>query len=627
MGRWMGAFVVQDLKSMTQLIKAAKSLKVKSYSVIPLSEVESSRVVDVGRSAGVIGPLPSVLKYEREFEGLVNFLAGDTVLVESEAIGFILASEGVRAVTPTGETFEPGGRAFSFGYQELMINIMEGLENIEGISEVEDAVGALKGAIERRRSQLNTLESDSRSIMKDRVKKIVTTTSLKAEATTITRMANRYKSIFKTMNNEYQKQSNVVSRLETKVRVSAEKKGSLTKEIASLQQVIADTQALGLDAHLADVDGTKQSISSEIDGIRNRIQDLNLSLSREKANLDNVLTRTLEENQLDLSNAVEDLQANKQFAREAPRRIRELSGQKGSIEQQISTLMESSKRSQPVLDEFDAKGRRLKEERDSVSRSIASNQKELFSLGSQIEATGEKVEEGMGSLRMLGYAEEQEFFESSERLLQELQVEYQTVVGTVNRGADKQYTEMYVNYKSLSVRHNELENERNSIITFIENVEGEKKKVFMSAFDRVGSEFSSIFERLTGGEAFLELEDPDELFSGGVILRADFGNGLRESSQHSGGQRAVTGVSMILAMQAVQQHPFYMFDEIDAALDAVNSISLARFLKEKSSEAQIIAITLRDVLIAQSDVTYGVYSAGGISRVVHYKPAEVPTRA
>lgn len=626
-GRWMGAFIVQDLKSMTQLIKAAKSLKAKSFSVIPLSEVESSKSLDVDRSAGVIGPLSGVLKYEDEFEGLVNFLAGDSVLVDSEAIGFILASEGVRAVTATGETFEEGGRAFSYGYQELMINLMEGLENIEGISEVEDAVGALKGAIERRRSQLDTLESDSRSIMKDRVKRIVTTTSLKAEATTITRMANRYKSIFRNMTNEHQKQANVVARLEGKLKVNQEKKDSLVKGIASLQQLIADTQALGLDALLSEVDGSKQSLSSEIDGIRNRIQDLNLSLAREKANLDNVLARALEENELDLANAQEDLQSNKKFARDAPKRIRELTEQKRSLEEQISKLMESSKRSQPVLDEFDAKAKRLKEERDAVSRSIAGNQKDLFALAGQVSTTQERVEEALGSLRMLGFTEELVYFESSEPLLRELQDEYQTVIGSVNRGADKQYGEMYVNYKSLSVRHNELETERNSIIKFIDSVESEKRTVFMSAFDRVGTEFSTIFETLTGGRALLELEDPDELFTGGIILRADFGNGLRESSQHSGGQRAVTGVSMILAMQAVQQHPFYLFDEIDAALDAINSNSLARFLKKKSGEAQIIAITLRDVFIAESDMTYGVYAAGGISRVVHYKPAEVPRHA
>ena len=627
MGRWMGGFVVQDLKSMTQLIKAAKSLKARSFSVIPLSEVESVRPVDVGRSAGVIGPLSGVIKCEEEFEGLVNFLAGDTVLVETEAIGYILASEGVRAVTAAGEAFEQGGRAFSYGYQELVVNLMEGLENIEGISEVEDAVGALKGAINRRRSELESLESNSRTLMKERVKKIVSTTSLKAEATTITRMAKRYKSIFRNMSTEYQKQAATVTRLEQKLAATLEKKDSLSKGIASLQQVVSDAQSLGLEAMLAELDATKQSLSSEIDGIRNRIQDLNLSLTRERANLENVLLRALEENQLDLSNALEDLQSNKQFVRETPRRVRELAEQKGSLEGQIGKLMESSKRSQPVLDEFDAKSKRLKEERDGVSRSIAASQKDLFALSGQASTTQEKVEEALGSLRMLGFSEELEYFDTAEPLLAQLQEEYQQVIGYVNRGADRQYTEMYVSYKSLSVRHNELESERNSIIGFIENVEAEKRKVFMAAFDRVGAEFSGIFEKLSGGRALLELENPEELFTGGVLMRADFGNGLRESSQHSGGQRAVTGVAMILAMQAVQSHPFYMFDEIDAALDAVNSSSLARFLKGKSSEAQIIAITLRDVFVAESDLTYGVYSAGGTSRVVHYRPAEAPRSA
>ncbi len=626
-GRWMGAFIVQDLKAMTQLIKAAKSLKARSFSVIPLSEVEDVKALDVEKSAGVLGPLSDVIRCEDEFQGLVNFLAGDSVLVESEAVGYILASEGVRAVTIDGETFEQGGRAFSYGYQELMVNLMEGLENIEGISEIEDAVGALKGAIDRRRSELESIESESRSLMKERVKKIVTTTSLKAEATTITRMANRYKSIFRSMNAEYQKQVNAVARLEEKLKSSLERKESITKGMASLQQVVADAQALGLDSMLAEVDGAKQSLSNEIDTIRNRIQDLNLALSREKANLENVLLRALEDNQLDLANAIEDLQSNKQFVREAPRRIKELSEQKSSLEAQISKLMDSSKRSQPVLDEFDARAKRLKEERDAVSRAMGGHQKDLFALSGQAATTQEKIEEALGSLRMLGYPEELEYFDTSESLLAELQQEYQAAIGSVNRGSDRQYTEMYVSYKSLSVRNNELENERNSIIAFIESVESEKKKVFMGAFERVGSEFSSIFEKLTGGKAVLELEDPDEPFAGGVILRADFGNGLRESSQHSGGQRAVTGVSMILAMQAVQSHPFYLFDEIDAALDAVNSDRLAKFLKQKSAEAQIIAITLRDAFLSESDITYGVYSAGGMSRVVHYKPAEVPRPA
>ena len=626
MGKWMAAFVVQDVNSMAKLIKAAKSLRVKSFCVIPLSEVEACKAVEVERSPGVLGPLSGMFKCEKEFQGLVNFLAGDSVIVDTEANGYMLASEGVRALTVNGETFEPGGRAFMLGYQEILVNLVEGLENIEGIGEVEDAVGALKSAIDRRKSELESLEGQSRSMTKERVKKIVSATSLKAEATTISKISNRYRSIFKNMSAELQKQASTVERLSLKLVTATERKESIARGVASLQQVLADSQALGLEPMTAELDAENRSLSAEIDTIRNRISDLNLSLTREKANLENVLLRALEENELDLANATEDLQSNKQFVRETPRRIRELTDQAQSLEEQISTLKESSRRSQPVLDEFDRKSKSLKEERDSVQRSVAGAQKDLFALNSQAAGTHERLEEALGSLRMLGFNDVLEPFDESEALFAELQAEYQSLVTSVNRSADKHYSEMFANYKGLSMRHNELETERNAIVAFIAKVESEKKEVFLSAFDRVASEFAGTFKRLTDGNAVLELESPDDIFAGGVVLRADFGNGLRESSQHSGGQKAVTGVAMILAMQAVQSHPFYLFDEIDAALDAVNSNSLARFLRERSSGAQIVAITLRDIFLSESDITYGVYSAGGVSRVVHYKPAEVQRR-
>lgn len=625
LGKWMAAFVVEDLQSMTRLIKAAKTVRAKAFSVIPLSEVENSNAADVERSAGVVGPLSQVLKYEPRFAGLANFLAGDTILVETEAIGYILASEGVKAVTIEGEVFEPGGKAFSFGYQEIIMNLMEGLENIEGISEIEDAVGALKGAIDRRKTELEKVETESRSLMKERVKRIVSVASLKAEATTINRMSSRYQAIFKNMNAEYQKEIKVVERLEGRLATNSEKRASIVRGMTSLQELLDSTKALGLETMLAEIDTSKQGLSAEIDGLRNRIAEVSLSLTRERANLENNLLRTLEDNRVDMENAIEDLKSNKEFVRDAPKRIRELAEQKRTLGVQIEKLKESSRRSQPVLDEFDSRVRRLKEERDSLSRSRSAHERDVFAVNSQISSTLEKIEDALGSLRIQGFSEELEVFESSDALLGDLEKEYQLVVSSVNRGADRQYQEMYVNYKSLSVRHNELEKERNAIYAFIESVESEKRKVFVSAFEKIGSEFRNIFATLTGGEAWLELEKPDEIFTGGVMLLARFGTKPAwESLSLSGGEKAVSGVSLILAMQGVQSHPFYLFDEIDAALDAVNSTNLAQFMKSRSGGSQLIAITLRDVFVSESDMTYGVYSAGGVSRLVHYKPAEAP---
>jgi chromosome segregation protein len=627
MGRWLDAFIVEDLRSMTHLIKAAKSLKAKSYSVIPLSEVEGSATIKVETTAGIIGPLSSSLKCDREFQGLANFLAGDTVLVENEAVGYMAASEGVRAVTLEGDVFEQGGRAFIFGHRETLINLMEGLENIEGVTEIEDAVGALKSAISRRRTELQGLESESRTLTKERLRRVVDVTSLKAESTSYNAMAARYRGIHRNLRSQYDKKAKEVERDEVKLKLYAEKKEALAKGAGALLAMIEEVRSLGLESMLAEIDTEKQSLNTEIDDLRNRVSEASMKLSVERARLENELQQKLSTNEQDFSAAQEDLEQNRQWAREAPKKIKELEEQKNELETKYNKLMDSSKNSQPVLDEFDAKIRRLREERDSVSRSVNERQKEVFAVSSQIESTQEKIEEASGSLRILGFAKELEVFEEADKLLAQLKDEYGGVSSAVNKGADRQYSDMYLGYKNLSTRHNELEKEKLSIIQFIESVDAEKKKVFMSAFEKIHSEFKTIFNRLTGGDAWLELENPDDIFSGGLRLMARFGTKPPwESLSLSGGEKAVSGVSLILAMQGVQPQPFYLFDEVDSPLDAVNSENLAGYLRERSISAQIVAMSLRDVFVAHSTMTYGVFSTGGISRVVHYKPAEVPAK-
>jgi len=622
LGKWMTSFVVEDLHSMTALIKAAKSMKTRAFSVIPLSEVNDTPPFKIDKSSGVIGPISDLLKTEDRYRGLLNFLAGDTIVVESEAVGYILASEGVKAVTISGEVFDPGGRAFSYGYQDIILNILQGLEDIEGTSEIEEAAQSLRKAIQKRKTEVQAIEAGSRAIMKERVKKIASVASLKAEADTITRISSRYKSIFKTMAQEQERQGKVVSRLAAKLSLFTERRESLRRALNSLNDLIENTRSLQLDEMLRELESYRKSLEGEADFLRNRIAEVNLNYTREKANLENVLQRTLEENQLDLESALEEFKQSKEFVRDAPKRLKELSEAKSGLDERIEKLKESSRRSQPVLDEFEGKIRRLKEERDSTARSVSNLERELFSIRAAISSVEEKIEETLGSLRMLGYSDLLEVFDSSEHLLSELERESETVATSVNRGAERQYGEMYQNYKSLSVRHNELEKERNSIIGFIESVESEKKQVFMTAFAKIREEFGFVFKRLTEGEAWLELEDEEEVFSGGLLLMARFG--LKqpwESLSLSGGEKAVSGVALILAMQSVQSHPFYLFDEIDSHLDAINSGNLAQFLRERSSGAQIVAITLRDVIVSRSDLTYGLYATGGISRFVQYKPA------
>lgn len=94
----------------------------------------------------------------------------------------------------------------------------------------------------------------------------------------------------------------------------------------------------------------------------------------------------------------------------------------------------------------------------------------------------------------------------------------------------------------------------------------------------------------------------------------------RESTSISGGEKTITALAFILSIQSVYPSPFYLFDEIDAHLDAVNAERLSELLKERSKKSQIILVTLKPSMMAHALAIYGVYNEDGLSKVIRYKP-------
>ncbi len=618
--RWMNAFVVEDVRSMTAVIRAGKQLSIKSFAVIPLSEVNESRASTVERSAGVVGPLSSILRSDRQYRGLVNFIAGDTVLVESEAIAYVLASEGYRTVTPNGEIFELGGRAFAYGLHDVVSNILQGLEDIEDVGEVEAAVSALRSAIERRKAMLDGLDVEAKSLGKDRVKKIASVAALRAEAETVARLAKRYRTIFRMQRQDRDNEQRTVDRLGRRQGSLIGKKLSIAEEMKSLDASLLESESLELDKMLAELEVSRNDLALQEHQLGSRLSEVHLSFMREKANLEQMLLPNFERVRVDLESSELKHEDDKIFVQNGRREVNELSKRLAELDVQLQKVLESSTNSKPVIEEFNGKIRRLEEERDAANRSALNTEKEAFSLQQAESSTQEKVEQLLSQLHMYGYEDVLEIFEGSEQLLSQVEFEYETLGRAVNKAAERDYAAVYDNYRHLSQRINELEGERTSIVRFIESIDSEKNKVFLTAFETINGEFAATFKRLTGGEGKLELEDKEQMFAGGIYLMGSFkGKPAWESSSMSGGEKSVTAVSLILAIQRVNPHPFYLFDEIDQNLDQANSLSLAAFLRDRSKEAQILVVSLKDSMVAQSTVTYGVYSVGGVSRIVRSK--------
>ena len=207
-----------------------------------------------------------------------------------------------------------------------------------------------------------------------------------------------------------------------------------------------------------------------------------------------------------------------------------------------------------------------------------------------------------------------------------LEKEQNSLATSLNTVAPKRYVEISTGYRSMSGRKNELEEERNAVVAFIESIEKDKRQTFLDAFDTVDKQIREIFTKMNGGNAWLELENEDDIFNSGINYFIQFQNKpKRESTSISGGEKTLAAVVFVLALQKLKPSPFYLFDEIDAHLDGPNSESLSKIVEERSKGSQFLMVSLKDTVVEKAKLIYGVYPKNGVSHVVTYKDKRVPT--
>jgi len=174
-------------------------------------------------------------------------------------------------------------------------------------------------------------------------------------------------------------------------------------------------------------------------------------------------------------------------------------------------------------------------------------------------------------------------------------------------------------YNKLKERTEKIKEERDKILNIIAEIEEAKKREFMKAFDSVNNNFRKIYqELLEKGEAWLELTNKEDPFSGGVEIKVKIANKTFDLKSLSGGEQSLVALSLIFAIQEYKPGTFYVFDEVDAALDKRNSRKLAKYLRNYSKRTQFIIISHNEEVIIEADYLFGVSmnKKTGISKLV-----------
>jgi chromosome segregation protein len=189
-------------------------------------------------------------------------------------------------------------------------------------------------------------------------------------------------------------------------------------------------------------------------------------------------------------------------------------------------------------------------------------------------------------------------------------------LGAVNFKSIEQYDKFKTEFDEYKNRYEKILEEKKAVLGMIEKIEEKRREIFYKCLKELSEKFNDIFKKMTGGNGSLELENPMNLESGLIIQANPAGKTLLNIDSLSGGEKTLTALAFIFAVQKYKPAPFYILDEVDAALDKENSKKVADLIKILSREAQFIVITHNDQTIKYGDRVYGVTMENGESKIL-----------
>jgi chromosome segregation protein len=200
-----------------------------------------------------------------------------------------------------------------------------------------------------------------------------------------------------------------------------------------------------------------------------------------------------------------------------------------------------------------------------------------------------------------------------------------TLLGKINPLALEEYTSLEERLKFLAEQLEDLKNTRRDLLDIVKEVDDRVQQIFMEAFEATAEQFETIFARLfPGGDGRLILTNPDDLLNSGVDVEArPPGKRIKRLSLLSGGEKSLTAVAMLIAIFKARPSPFYVLDEVEAALDDVNLGRLLGVLEELRATSQLIIITHQKRTMEIADALYGVTMRGdGVTEVISQRLRE-----
>ena len=633
LGGSISNIVTDDEQTAKNMIRFLKTNRFGRATFLPLTSIRGRRADNADRicsEAGVIGLASDLIEVERQFDNLADYLLGRVFIVDHIDNALALAKKyrySLRIVTLEGESLNPGG-SLSGGAYKNTGNLLGRHREME---ELQKHVESLRKEGASLKQQINQLQSDKES-NKAAIEKNT------AEESKLTLQQNTVRLRLKQVDEsrgEHAKSIQDISRETAQIKAQQEQIRQFKQQLAQ-QLTELETKKKNAEALTASLTAKLEEISEQERNFNNQTADMRIHYANQvqkKA----FIRKSIEQNRSEgqhLQEKLTDYHEQKAAFGKEKTEIRE---QIEKTDTQIAAVMEKMTESQSILQQktdersqYAAEHKSFFAKREELSETISRLDREQFRLGSQKE----KLEENRSQLSSYMWEEYGLTYQTARELSDD---ELQTLplsklkkmtsdikgeikaLGNVNVNAIEEYKAVAERYETMKTQHDDMVEAEGKLAGIIEDLNISMQKQFQEKFMQIRKEFDRIFKLLFGGgKGTLELADPENLLETGVIITAQPpGKKLQNMMQLSGGEKALTAIALLFAIQSLKPSPFCLLDEIEAALDDANVKRFAEYLHNLTKDTQFIVITHRRGTMNTADVLYGItMQEKGVSTLV-----------
>jgi chromosome segregation protein len=613
-GAKIRSIVVEDDKIAAQCIKYLKDNKLGVVTFLPMNKIRSVNIkpeLKNLKSEGIKGLAIDLISYDQKFEKIFSYVFENTLVVENVETARKIGVGNYRMVTITGDLIESSG-AMQGGYRQrtgLGFQEKELFQDIEKLEkEIEDSNKIIFNIEQKKTDNEELIEKlrELKSNIEGEI--IVMEKSLHIDSNELD-ISKKQKSDINKLQKDLEKSlDDVTAKTSEKNREMAQLKIKKQQLRDKINEMRDPSQLAELNAF----EGKRSQLKEDVNTFKNEIKNIDNQISNihnpEKDNISKVIKQ----------------------------QDKEKSGfetEKESLSKKIAELSAQLKDKEDAESKFFAQFKELFNKRNKLSEDIGKKDNEVMNKGEDSRRIEQKInlvslQNAEIKAQVAGMIEEYKQYEGIELytdkpesdILKEI-AQFEKLlmdIGAVNMRALEIYEKIETEYKTFITKKERIMSERESVLVMINEIDSKKREIFMKTYEIIDHNFKVIFSALSSkGEASLELEDPNDPFNGGLILKVRItGTKFLDIKSLSGGEKTMAAIAFIFAVQEYDPAPFYILDEVDAALDKKNSEQLAQLIKNYSQKAQYIIISHNDGVISEADTLYGVsMNEHGISKV------------